>query len=47
MAAPDSRIPLSRAIALGVTPFILFDLIKVVLVSVTSLKILPALGRFR
>lgn len=47
MAAPDSRISLSRAIALGVTPFILFDLFKVVLVSVTSLKILPALGRFR
>ncbi|HHT64871.1 MAG: biotin transporter BioY [Caldicoprobacterales bacterium] len=45
LAAPDSKIDIAQAIAWGVTPFIAFDLIKAVIVSATSLKILPALRR--
>jgi biotin transport system substrate-specific component len=46
LAAPGNEINFSTAIAWGVTPFILFDLIKVAIVSITSLKILPVLRRF-
>ena len=45
LAAPGSEINIATAIAWGVSPFIAFDLIKVAIVSVTSLKILPALRR--
>jgi len=36
LAAPGNEINFSTAIAWGVTPFILFDLIKVAIVSITS-----------
>lgn len=47
LAAPGSEINIVTAIAWGVSPFIAFDLLKVAIVSVTSLKILPALRRAR
>jgi biotin transport system substrate-specific component len=45
-AAPGNEIDFAKAVSLGVTPFIAFDLIKVAIVSFTSVKILPALRRF-
>jgi biotin transport system substrate-specific component len=46
LAAPGSEISFATAISLGFTPFILFDMLKVVLVAVTGVKILPVLRRF-
>ncbi len=46
MAAPGNEINFGTAIAWGVTPFIVFDLIKVAIVSITSLKTLPVLRKF-
>ena len=46
LAAPGNEIDFRTAVAWGVTPFIVFDLIKAAIVSVTSIKILPVLRRF-
>jgi biotin transport system substrate-specific component len=46
LAAPGSEISFASAIALGFTPFIFFDMLKVILVVATSLKILPVLRRY-
>ncbi|HHY82576.1 MAG TPA: biotin transporter BioY [Clostridiales bacterium] len=45
MALPGKEIDLITAVKWGVAPFILFDMIKVVIVAVTSVKILPVLNR--
>ena len=45
MAAPGQKIDLLTAIKWGVAPFFIFDIIKVVVVAATSLKILPVLRR--
>ena len=45
LAAPGKEISFTTAIAWGFTPFILFDVIKAVIVVITSLKILPILRK--
>jgi biotin transport system substrate-specific component len=44
LAVPGSEITFKTALAWGVAPFILFDMIKVIIVSATSAKILPAMS---
>lgn len=45
LAEPGEGISLVKAIYLGVTPFIIFDLIKCAIVTVTASRILPAIRK--
>lgn len=46
ISPPGSGISFAKAISLGFTPFIIFDILKVILVVATGLKILPILRRY-